>query len=74
MIQENMNRIQRAVAAAGDHLKDKLPSVEGLAHRNAYAHVWKAIKTHFGVSYKFIPDEQLEDVLALIENCRSNPV
>ena len=74
MSPENMNRVRRAVAVAGDHLKDKLPPVEGLAHRNAYAHIWKTIKTKFGVSYKYLGDEELQNVLDVIEECKANPV
>lgn len=73
MTPENMNRIQRAVSVAGDHLKDLLPPVEGLAHRNAYAHIWKAIKTKYGMSYKFVPDSEVQNMLELIDQCRNNP-
>ena len=74
MSPENKKRVQEVVACAGDELKGKLPPVDGLAVRNPYAHVWKAIKEHFGVSYKELDDSKIDEVLALIEACRNDAI
>jgi hypothetical protein len=73
MSPENRRRVQDAVAAAGDELKDKLPeSPDHPNGRNSYAHVWRAIKDHFEKSYKDCDDSQVDAILELIERVKNS--
>lgn len=73
MSTDNTKRIQDAVKEAGLHLEGKLPEHPGLAKRNSYAHLWKAIKDKMGKSYKDCTDAQVDEILSLIAWHRENP-
>ena len=49
--------------STGDFLLDKLPEHPNHPKgRNPYAHVALKVKTKFGLSYKDLPDDKLEEV------------
>jgi len=74
MSPENRKRIQEAVSEAGDYLKDKLTSLIGHPERNAYAHLWKGIKTEMNVdSYKDCNDSDVDVILSIVAKMRANP-
>ena len=57
------------IQVAGDYLQNKLPNhPKHTKGRNSYAHVALCVKSKFNVSYKDIPDEQLDEVLKYIED------
>ena len=49
--------------STGDFLLNKLPEHPNHPKgRNPYAHVALKVKTKFGISYKDLPDDKLEEV------------
>ena len=74
MNKENKSKLWKNIQEAGDYLANKLPEhpnhPEG---RNPYAHVAICIKNKFGLSYKDIADEELQNVLNYIEFLKKNP-
>jgi hypothetical protein len=71
MKQENKLAIREAVAEAAEFLKDRIKPTAEIPNRNAYAHIWKAIKTEFGHSYKECSDEDLVRILEIISETRA---
>ena len=66
--------IWKIILDAGDFLKDKLPSHPSHPKgRNPYAHVALEIKNHFGVSYRDISDEKVEEIIDHIKYIKNNP-
>ena len=60
---ENGNKIWRLIQQTGDELLGKLPDHPNHPKgRNPYAHVALKVKTKFGLSYKDLPDDKLEEV------------
>ena len=63
MNDDNRKYLWNLIQSTGDFLLDKLP--EHPYHpkgRNPYAHVALKVKTKFGLSYKDLPDDKLEEV------------
>ena len=74
MSPDNAKSIWKRILEAGDFLKDKLPPHPSHPKgRNPYAHVALEIKNHFGVSYKDVADEQIDEVISYIEYIKDNP-
>ena len=73
MSPENRKIVLAAARAAGDHLKGKLPQIEGHPDRNSYAHVFERVKHHMEKSYKDCEDSDLQKILELIEHYKNNP-
>ena len=74
MSPENSKYIWKMILKAGDFLKDKLPPHSSHPKgRNPYAHVALEIKNHFGVSYKDIDDEKIDEVISCIQYIKDNP-
>ena len=74
MSPENAKSIWKRILEAGDFLKDKLPPHHSHPKgRNPYAHVALEIKNHFGVSYKDVADEKIDEVISYIEYIKDNP-
>ena len=74
MNKENANKLWKIIQEAGDHLQGKLPDHQNHPKgRNPYAHVATCIKNKFGLSYKDIADEELQNVLNYIEYLKKNP-
>jgi hypothetical protein len=73
MNDENAKLVREAVKEAGDFLQDKLPPHPSHAKRNAYAHLWRAIKEEMGRSYKDCENSDLPAILAIIKRLRDNP-
>ena len=73
MNSENQTKIRALAGIIGDELKGKLPSLPDHPERNSYAHVWRSIKEHFGVSYKELSDEQVPELLNVLDDVRNNP-
>ena len=66
--------IWKRILEAGDFLKDKLPPHPSHPKgRNPYAHVALEIKNHFGVSYKDVADEKIDEVISYIKYIKDNP-
>jgi transposase len=66
---QNTKIVQEAVSLIGDSLKGKLPPCKEHPDRNPYAHIWKEIKDHFGKSYKYCDDSDLEQILKIVLKC-----
>ena len=68
MNKENKSKLWKTIQEAGDYLANKLPEHPNHPKgRNPYAHVAICIKNKFGLSYKDIADEELQNVLNYIE-------
>lgn len=74
MMKENMQLVRDAVAHIGKELEGKLPDAPGLLKRNSYAHLWKSIKEHFGASYRNLRDDDVDLVLAFLEERRQDAI
>jgi hypothetical protein len=71
---ENKLKLWKTIQEAGDYLANKLPEHPNHSKgRNPYAHVAICIKNKFGLSYKDIADEELQNVLNYIEFLKKNP-
>ena len=74
MNKENSKKLWSKIQETGDYLSDKLPdSPYHPKGRNPYAHVSLCIKDKFGLSYKDIPDDNLNNVVEYIEFLKNNP-
>jgi hypothetical protein len=70
----NSKKLWSKIQEAGDYLRDKLPdSPYHPKGRNPYAHVSLCVKDKFGLSYKDIPDDNLNNVVEYIEFLKNNP-
>ncbi len=71
MNDENKKLLWRLIQTTGDFLVNKLPDHPNHPKgRNPYAHVALRVKTHFGNSYKDLPDayfDKVEDYLEVIK-------
>ena len=73
MNKENASKLWKMIQEAGDYLQGKLPEHPNHPKgRNPYAHVALEVKSHFGTTYKDIPDEKYNEVLEYIENLKVN--
>jgi hypothetical protein len=71
---ENKSKLWKTIQEAGDYLVNKLPDHPNHPKgRNPYAHVAICIKNKFGLSYKDIADEELQNVLNYIKYLKKNP-
>lgn len=62
------------IQQAGDRLQGQLPPHPRHPQgRNPYAHVAICIKSHFGDSYKNLPDESYDSIIEFIEYLVDNP-
>ena len=74
MNNENTKKLWKLIQETGDFLKDKLPDHPNHPKgRNPYAHVALAVKNHFKISYKEIPDEKFNEVNKYLEFLKKNP-
>ena len=63
MNDDNRKYLWNLIQSTGDFLLDKLPEHPNHPKgRNPYAHVALKVKTKFGISYKDLPDDKLEEV------------
>jgi hypothetical protein len=63
MNDDNRKYLWNLIQSTGDFLLDKLPEHQNHPNgRNPYAHVALKVKTKFGLSYKDLPDDKLEEV------------
>ena len=64
MNDDNRKYLWNLIQSTGDFLLDKLPEHPNhpKGRRNPYAHVALKVKTKFGLSYKDLPDDKLEEV------------
>jgi len=63
MNDNNRKYLWNLIQSTGDFLLDKLPEHPNHPKgRNPYAHVALKVKTKFGLSYKDLPDDKLEEV------------
>ena len=63
MNDDNRKYLWNLIQSTGDFLLDKLPDHSNHPKgRNPYAHVALKVKTKFGLSYKDLPDDKLEEV------------
>jgi len=65
--------IQEAVGLAGKELEGKLKPYPGRPKRNAYAHLYKAIKDTMGRSYKDCEYFEVQQIMDIIEFYTNNP-
>ena len=63
MNDDNRKYLWNLIQSTGDFLLNKLPEHPNHPKgRNPYAHVALKVKTKFGLSYKDLPDDKLEEV------------
>ena len=68
MNDENKKYLWSLIQATGDFLVEKLPSHPNHPKgRNPYAHIALKVKNKFGLSYKDISNEKLEEVIEYLE-------
>ena len=68
MNKENASKLWKIIQEAGDYLKGQLPDHPNHPKgRNPYAHVALRVKTHFGNSYKDLPDAYFNKVVDYLE-------
>ena len=68
MNDENKKLLWRLIQTTGDFLVNKLPDHPNHPKgRNPYAHVALRVKTHFGNSYKDLPDAYFDKVADYLE-------
>tara|TARA_B100001741_G_C16102288_1_gene391665 strand:- start:277 stop:504 length:228 start_codon:yes stop_codon:yes gene_type:complete len=68
MNDENKKLLWKLIQATGDFLVNKLPDHPNHPKgRNPYAHVALRVKTHFGNSYKDLPDAYFDKVVDYLE-------
>ena len=71
---ENASKIWRLIQQTGDELLGKLPDHPNHPKgRNPYAHVALMVKNHFGMSYKDVSDDKMEEVKEYLNYLRENP-
>ena len=74
MNKENASKLWKIIQEAGDYLQSKLPDHPNHPKgRNAYAHVALCVKKNFGLSYKYIVDEDYQKVVEYIDFLKKNP-
>ena len=74
MNKENATKLWKIIQEAGDYLQNKLPNSSSHPKgRNSYAHVALCVKDKFGISYKDIPDENINKVQEYIDFLKKNP-
>ena len=68
MKKENASKLWKMIQEAGDYLQGQLPDHPNHPKgRNPYAHVALRVKTHFGNSYKDLPDAYFDKVVDYLE-------
>ena len=64
----NASKLWKLIQLTGDELLGKLHDHPNHPKgRNPYAHVALEVKTHFKMTYKDIPDEKFDEVVAYLE-------
>ena len=64
MNQDNKKYLWKLIQLTGDSLINKLPDHPNHPKgRNPYAHVALKVKNKFGKSYKYLPDEKVNEVI-----------
>ena len=71
---DNSSLIWKLIQETGDNLKGRLPEHPNHPKgRNSYAHVALMVKNHFGMSYKYISDDKVLEVIEYLNYLRENP-
>ena len=74
MNKENSSVIWKLIQETGDFLKGRLkPHLNHPKGRNPYAHVALMVKNHFGMSYKDVSDDRIEEIIKYLKYLRDNP-
>ena len=64
MNQDNKKYLWKLIQLTGDSLINELPDHPNHPNgRNPYAHVALKVKNKFGKSYKYLPDEKVNEVI-----------
>ena len=64
MNDDNKKYLWKLIQLTGDSLINKLPDHPNHPNgRNPYAHVALKVKNKFGKSYKYLPDEKVDEVI-----------
>lgn len=73
MNEENRKFIKEEIDKAAQEIGNGLPQhPKHPKGRNPYAHIPKVIKSVYGKSYIYIPDDELNNVLEIIKFCKEN--
>ena len=73
MNKDNASKTWKLIQETGDFLKGKLPDHPNHPKgRNPYAHVALKVKNEFGLSYKDITDEKINDVINYLNSIKKN--
>ncbi len=74
MNKENSSTIWKLIQQTGENLKGRLPAHPNHPRgRNPYAHVALMVKNHFGMTYKDIPDDKINEIIKYLNHLRENP-
>ncbi len=74
MNKENSSIIWKIIQETGNFLKGRLqPHPNHPKGRNPYAHVALMVKNHFGMSYKDVSDDRIEEIIKYLKYLRDNP-
>ena len=74
MNKKSASKLWIIIQEAGDYLAGQLPNHPNHPKvRNPYAHVALEVKSHFGTTYKDIPDEKYNDVIDYLKELKMNP-
>ena len=74
MNKDNSSLVWKLIQQTGDNLKGRLPAHPNHPRgRNPYAHVALMVKNYFGMSYKDVADDKLEEVIQYLNFLRENP-
>ena len=74
MNEDNRHKLWKIIQEAGDYLVGQLPDHPNHPKgRNPYAHVALMVKNHFGMSYKDISDDKIQEIIKYLNYLRENP-
>ena len=74
MNKENSSTVWKLIQQTGENLKGRLPAHHNHPRgRNPYAHVALMVKNHFGMTYKDIPDDKINEIIEYLNHLRENP-
>ena len=71
MLDSDLTNIREQVARVGGRIQPLLLPCEGIAKRNAFAHIWLGVKTRFTQEWR--DRARAEDVTAFIDWMDSHP-
>ncbi len=71
MLDSDLTKIREQVARVGGRIQPLLLPCEGIAKRNAFAHIWLGVKTRFSEEWR--DRARAEDVAAFVDWIDAHP-